>query len=484
MNLIFLTRVTGLLKPFAWVMGMILNAIYKMVAAMGIQNIALCIVIFTIVVKMLMLPLTIKQQKFSKVSALMNPEIKALQEKYRGIDRTDRDAMQRYTMEQQEIYQKYGSSPFGGCLPLLIMLPIMFSLYKVIYAIPAYVTDVKALYQSVGTEVMSIDTDYKDSQFDDASITKAIYEFYSAEGVSLRSKKSTETNFTATDLIDIFSVYNTSVWDDFRNGVVLEGKVNGKEIKSENVATWNKLAQSDEFKNVMANRANDIDKILKVNSIGKYSILDAPGYKFPAILLPILAFVLQFASGKISTAQNKSKDDKKKDEPEQLPGMGAMTTILPVMSGVFCVFMPIGVGIYWVMSSAVQIVQQVSINKYLEKYNVEDIVAQNEKKLQSKISERNEKYGIYSKKEGMSDIAKSSTRSIASMDTSKIGKNSDKSNSGKSGNNAVSGKNGKRNDSGRISQEKKDELAKKAADNNGSVGISAIANILKNDEDQ
>ena len=142
MDLMFLTQVGGLLKPFAWVMGMILNAIYKLVAAVGIQNIALCIVVFTIVVKMLMLPLTIKQQKFAKVSALMTPEIKELQEKYRGVDRSNREAMQRYTMEQQAIYQKYGSSPFGGCLPLLIMLPIIFALYRVIYAIPAYVTDV------------------------------------------------------------------------------------------------------------------------------------------------------------------------------------------------------------------------------------------------------------------------------------------------------------------------------------------------------
>ncbi|MBR7019974.1 MAG: YidC/Oxa1 family membrane protein insertase [Lachnospiraceae bacterium] len=466
MNLIFLTRVTGILKPFAWVMGMILNAIYKLVAAMGIQNIALCIVIFTIVVKMLMLPLTIKQQKFAKVSALMTPEIKALQEKFRGIDRSDREAMQRYTMEQQEIYQKYGSSPFGGCLPLLIMLPIMFALYRVVYAIPAYVTDVKALYQNVGTEIMQIDD--TDHDFTDASITKAIYEFYNAKKVSLRNKKSTDTNFTATDLIDIFSVYNTEVWKDFREGKTIEG---------ENVENWNKLAQSDSFQTIMANRSADIDKILKINSLGSYSILDAPGYKFPAILLPILAFVLQFAQGKLSTTQNKSKD-KKEGEQEAMPGMGAMTTILPVMSGIFCVFLPIGVGIYWVVSSGVQIVQQLAINKYLEKYNMEDIVAQNE----AKISERNEKYGIYAKGgNGMSTIAKSSTKSIASMDTSKIGSGkgskSDKSDDSKSG------KSGKRSESGRISQEKKDELAKTAAEK-GSVGISAIANILKNNEDQ
>ena len=164
MNWMFLTQVGGILKPFAWIMGMILNAIYKLVAAMGIQNIALCIVVFTIVVKMITLPLTIKQQKFAKVSALMTPEIKALQEKYKNIDRSDREAMQRYTMEQQAIYQKYGSSPLGGCLPLLIMLPIIFALYRVIYAIPAYVTDVNTLYKNVATDVTAISKDI-DSDF-------------------------------------------------------------------------------------------------------------------------------------------------------------------------------------------------------------------------------------------------------------------------------------------------------------------------------
>jgi YidC/Oxa1 family membrane protein insertase len=463
MDLMFLTQVGGLLKPFAWVMGMILNAIYKLVAAVGIQNIALCIVVFTIVVKMLMLPLTIKQQKFAKVSALMTPEIKELQEKYRGVDRSNREAMQRYTMEQQAIYQKYGSSPFGGCLPLLIMLPIIFALYRVIYAIPAYVTDVKALYQDVAASVTEIGKENAD--FSDEAITKAVYEFYSAEGVTLRSKKNTETNFTKTDLIDIFSVYNTAVWEDFRTGKVLEAKdKDGNSV----VDNWNKLAQSDAFKQAMGGKSSVIDKILKVNGLGKYNILDAPGYHFPAILLPILAFLLQYLQGKLTTAKTKKKDGKEEAEP--MPGMGAMNTILPVMSGVFCVFMPIGVGIYWVVNSAVTIVQQLSINKYLERYNVEDIVAQNE----SKIAERNEKYGVYSKKEGMSEIAKSSTKSIASIDTSRIDAKKGKKDSGSA----------KRSESGRVTQEKKDELARKAADNNGVVGIAAIANILKNDEDQ
>lgn len=460
MNWMFLTQVGGILKPFAWIMGMILNAIYKLVAAMGIQNIALCIVVFTIVVKMITLPLTIKQQKFAKVSALMTPEIKALQEKYKNIDRSDREAMQRYTMEQQAIYQKYGSSPLGGCLPLLIMLPIIFALYRVIYAIPAYVTDVNTLYKNVATDVTAIS---ETIDFTEDEITKAVYEFYTAEGVTLRSAKDTDRSFTITDMIDVFSVYNTGVWEDFRSGKNLDVRdKNGFSL----TMNWNMLANSDAFKKAMEKRSDDIDKILKVNGLGKYSILDAPGYHFPAILLPILAFLLQYLTGKLNT-MNTKKNGKKEEEP--MPGMGAMNTILPVMSGVFCIFMPIGVGIYWVVTSAVTIVQQLSINKYLERYNVEDIVAQNE----AKVAEHNEKYGIYSKKEGMSAIAKSSTKSIATMDTSKIStKKSDKDSTGR------------RSETGRVSQEKKDELSKKAAENGGSVGIAAIANILKNDEDQ
>jgi len=464
MNLIFLTQVGGLLKPFAWVMGMILNAIYKLVAAIGIPNIALCIVVFTIVVKMLMLPLTVKQQKFAKVSALITPELKELQEKYRGIDRSDREAMTRYTNEQQEIYQKYGSSPFGGCLPLLIMLPIIFALYRVIYAIPAYVTDVNAMYKEVASEVTEISKE-EQSEFSDSEITQAIYEFYSAEEVSLRTKKNTDRNFTNTDLIDIFSVFNTGVWDDFRNGKQLES------TEDLDVSTWNKLAQSEAFRSAMEQSDGDINEILKVNALGKYSILDAPGYKFPAVLIPIFAFLLQYLSGKLTNGKKKNKDGTEEEQP--MPGMGMMNILLPVMSGVFCIFFPIGVGIYWVANSAVTIVQQLAVNKYFDRYDVQDIVEQNK----SKLAQRNAKYGVHSTASGMSQIAKSSTKSIAHIETANIGeKNTKKNNASASSVN--------RSESGRITEEKKSELAKKAADNNGVAGIAAIANILKKDEDQ
>ena len=143
----FLTQQGGLLKPFSWIMGIILNAIYEFVSLFGIHNIAICIVIFTIVTRMLMLPMTIKQQKFTKVSSRMNPEIQAISEKYKG--KKDPESQRKYQQETQEVYERYGTTPMGGCLPLLITLPIMFALYRVIYKVPAYVNDIYVLYEAI-----------------------------------------------------------------------------------------------------------------------------------------------------------------------------------------------------------------------------------------------------------------------------------------------------------------------------------------------
>ena len=164
MQMFFLSQVDGILGPIAWVLGKILNAIYNFISLFGIENIALCIVIFTFVVKMLMLPLTIKQQKFTKLQAKMSPELTKIQQKYKG--KNDEESLRRQRSETQEVYAKYGASPMGGCLPLLISLPIMFALYRVIYAIPAYVTDVGELYGSIADKLKNAPefiTTYKDS---------------------------------------------------------------------------------------------------------------------------------------------------------------------------------------------------------------------------------------------------------------------------------------------------------------------------------
>ena len=449
MNLLFLTQVSNpILAPFAWVMGKILNLIYLLVDKLGIPNIAICIILFTIVMKMLTLPLTIKQQKSAKVSAKMQPEIQAIQEKYRGIDRSDRNAMMRMTEEQQAVYRKYGSSPFGGCLPLILMFIIIFALYNVIYAIPAYVKPVKEMYKPVSSAILD---EVEGTEFEE-TYTKALKQFLAHEKLSIRSKSTNKAEkWNENQLIDALSVFSTSAWDQ-----VFDDK---------NYKEWNAFCTSDVFKKIVEGKEDAKKQILRVNSIfGKYSVLDPPGWKLtPMLLIPILSALLQFLQTKLSMAVQKSGDDKKKNAT---PGaMEGMLKIMPIISGIFCVIFPIGVGLYWVINSAVSIVQQYFINKRLDKISIDDIVAANE----AKEAERMKKLGIVSNSNTTSNIARTNTKTISA-----IAANNNSSNKGKNSDD--------RKPSQKISDRKKDELSKNAAE--GKSNISAIANLFRGDDEE
>ena len=139
--MIFLTAQGGILGPFCWLLGKILNWIYVGLSSVGIENLALCIIIFTLVVKLILLPFTLRQQRGSKINQMIQPEIQKVQKKYKN--KTDQDSMLKMQQETQAVYRKYGTSMTNGCLVTFIQLPIIYALYRVIYNIPAYVPESK-----------------------------------------------------------------------------------------------------------------------------------------------------------------------------------------------------------------------------------------------------------------------------------------------------------------------------------------------------
>ena len=390
MELTFLTQVGGFLGPFAWVMGKILNGIYEFLSIFGIANIAVCIVLFTIVTKMLMLPLTIKQQKGTRLSAKMNPEIQKIQAKYKG--KKDQASMQKQQMEMQEIYQKYGTSPMAGCLPLLISFPIMFALYRVIYAIPAYVNDVRDLYSIVAIQFQNVQG-YAD----------ALKQFIGDHGIAATVGNLAEVSGDSAKvlLIDIFSKFNTINWNAFLDA-------NSWMVEATGVSFFANADAFNQFKNVIAQPEiiTAINDIIHVNRfVGSLNILDMPGWGFPAILVPIAAGVSQFVQSKLMMAMTPSTNN----QPQ--PGgdtMKTMNTVMPVVSAIFCTFMPIGVGIYWIASSLVQIAQQLFINSYFKKIDIDELIEKNV----AKSNKRKEKLGVATGNK-MASVAKTSTKSIA-----------------------------------------------------------------------
>ena len=357
MQIVFLTQVQGILKPIAWVLGVILNAIYNFVELFGIENIALCIILFTFVVKMLMLPLTIKQQKFTKLQSKMSPELTKIQQKYKG--KKDEESLRRQQSETQAVYAKYGASPMGGCLPLLISLPIMFALYRVIYCIPAYVTDVGSLYGSIADKLQGV-SGYKNTLVD--FITQNSLVLSQQSGCS-----STVIDLTIYQdvpreyLIDLFSKFNPVNWDAFFNVDLFNSiKEAAVTVNGSNMAV-----------------SEVVDKIISVNGLFGLSILDRPVWNGISVVIPVLAVVTQFIQGKLQTAVNTNK--KASDDPAQQTTR-MMSTIMPIMSGAFCLMLPIGVGIYWIASAVFTIIQTLFINKYLDKINVDDMLEKSKKK--------------------------------------------------------------------------------------------------------
>ncbi len=127
-----------------WVLGKVMNFIYTFLTeTLHFQSgtVGWSIIIYTVIVYTCMLPMTVKQQRTSKMSSVMNPEIQAVQKKYRN--KKDQASMLKQQEEIQQIYDKYGTSMMGGCLPLLIQMPFLFALYPVIYNIENYVPALK-----------------------------------------------------------------------------------------------------------------------------------------------------------------------------------------------------------------------------------------------------------------------------------------------------------------------------------------------------
>ena len=109
---------TPIIGQIAWLLGWLMTGIFWIISQMGIPNVGLSIIIFTVIILMAMMPLQIKQQRFSKLSNIMQPEIQKIQKRYKG--KTDQISQQKQMDEINAVYAKYGVSQMGSCIQLLI----------------------------------------------------------------------------------------------------------------------------------------------------------------------------------------------------------------------------------------------------------------------------------------------------------------------------------------------------------------------------
>ena len=359
---ILLTQKDGIIGFIAKPMGFIMNLIFEALSAIGIHNIGLSIILFTIIIYTLMLPIQIKQQKFTKISSVMNVEIREIQKKYQN--KKDQASILKMQDETKVVYEKYGTSPMGGCLGSLIQLPFLFALWPVVENIPAYVDKLKDAYNKFGLidKLRAID-DFKGKGYN--KIIDALYKFDNNSWGELANK-----NPEIKDIIEK------------TEGVIRE---------------YNYFPTSSFGINIAETPSSMLSTAIKDFSIIAIII---------AVLIPILAGVTQWMSIKISqVAMDSGKP--KKQEDDMVRQMNAMTRFMPLISVFFCYRMPIGLGLYWITSAVVRTIQQVLINKSLNKKSLDDIIKENKEKADKKRAKKKQ-----ADPENMSTMAKMYTRKL------------------------------------------------------------------------
>lgn len=343
---VFLTTYQGaILGPIARLLGYILQGLYSVLSVVGIENTGICMILFTFIVNALMIPMQIKQQKFAKMSSVMNPELMAIQAKYKN--KKDQESQQKMSLETQAVYQKYGVSPVSGCLPMLITLPILFALYRVIYNIPAYVPQVYDIYDGLAKVLQEAGVTV--SQLADKSyISNPTYVVTQA----VKAAKSDAGNINY--YIDVLSQFNSSGWD-----VLIKNHPDLSEIITKT-----------------AHQARDINYFLGLN------IADTPKIKSISVIIPILSIVTQYISTKLSMAGTQQQTANSDNPMGQ--SMQTMNTVMPFVTGFMCLMFPIGVGIYWIAGNVFRIFQQLCINLYFSKINMDDMIKENVEKAKKK----------------------------------------------------------------------------------------------------
>ena len=287
--------IDAILKVFGYVVEFCYN--------IGGQNYLVGLILFAIVVKLAMLPLSIKQQKNSIKQASLRPKEMAIRNKYKG--RNDQPTQQKLQNEIYELYQRENFNPAGGCLPLLIQLPILLGLYQVIIRpleflcrIPKDVVN-SIMKGDVLKTLVSEDAIARMSQIELVDVIKKNFSAFSSEIGEYVSSASDLPNF---------NFFNTNV------------------------------------------------NLAEIPSIDNISVL---------LLVPVLTFVISFLSMKINKKFTYNANEGV--QMDQAAGCSAkmMDWMMPLMSVYITFIVPAVIGIYWMFNNIFGTIQQIILAKVM-----------------------------------------------------------------------------------------------------------------------
>lgn len=293
--------------------GYVLNALYNL-----INNYGIAIIIFSVLLRIILIPITIKQQKTMQKSSKMQEEMKQIQMKYKNNP-------EKLNQETMELYKREGFSPFSGCLSAILQLVIILAVFWLVSQPLTYMKRVQ------NTDIYK---EYK-TKIEQESNTKSTY------------KEIAIINAIESDYIEI-----------------------QKQLQNENIENReeleNRKVQLEELRINMEFLGLDLSKV-PTQSLNDWKVY----------VIPILYVITSFISIKMTTKmQNTGKQDGEKSEQEQsMEQMNkSMSYMMPIMSISIAVIAPLGLALYWLVSNILIILERLVINKIMsskeEKENV------------------------------------------------------------------------------------------------------------------
>lgn len=305
----------------ARLLGVVLNQIFDAVYAISpAGSLGIAIILFTIFVRVIILPLMINQQRSMKNMQRVQPEIQRIQNKYKN--QKDPDSQKQMSIELGEIYKKNKINPLGGCLPLIIQMPVFFALFRVLQMAGTYISRLHDIYNQLAVQVMKIPG----------------YEGILQEIVKERPRLQVNENTlnTVEGLRSILSQLTTS--------------------------EWNKLTESFQgIPQTLIQQKDNIEIFLGISLVDTPSDLMGQGVIIAVILLTVIAGLTTYLSSKVMTSGTQQQNDQAAQTQK------TMNIIFPFLTAWMTYTLPAGLGIYWITSNIFQIVQQLAINKSMDK---------------------------------------------------------------------------------------------------------------------
>lgn len=340
----FLTKQGGLfLGPISNLLGYIIDFIYGLFCNIGITEVAITIIVFTVFVRLCIFPLNVKSARSGRVSSYIQPEIDKATKKFHG--KKDQESMMEMQRISNEIRSKYGVSMTGGCLPILFQFPIMIALYRVTQNIPAYIPRIKELYQPIA-----------DAIFNNASAGEKLQEL--REGASnLKMVKLSLEN--KDSIIDVLAKFSNDDWTNYSSMV-------GNDVSS-------------------AISAN-VDKIKEVYILfGDLNITTTYGLALTtALVVPFIATLFQI----LLTITSPQQTDSDPTQQSTANMMKKVSIFMSIFYFFICTFSPLSFGLYFATTAVFSFITTTATNIYYNKCDMEKIVEKSKEKAAKKAEKR------------------------------------------------------------------------------------------------